>query len=68
MMVPDILGNIATRSESLKIVGIENLGVHTSGSGLDRFPIDLILLILGLTAPNFAQVNNKVRNRMIRME
>ena len=54
MMVPDTLGNIATRSESLKFVGIENLGVHTSGSGLDRFPIDIILLILGLTAPNFA--------------
>ena len=29
MMVPDALGNIATRSASLKIVGIENLLVCT---------------------------------------
>jgi hypothetical protein len=53
-MIPDTLGNIATRSESLKIVGIENLGVHTSGSGWDWFPMDLTLFILGLMVPNFA--------------
>jgi len=31
MMVPDALENIATRSETQKIVGIENLGESTSG-------------------------------------
>ena len=54
MIVPDALGNIETRSESQKIVGIENLLVCTWGTGWDRFPPDLTSLILGLRAPNFA--------------
>jgi hypothetical protein len=54
MMVPDALGNIETRSESQKFVGIENLQVCTSGSGWDWFATAKISLILGLGAPNFA--------------
>jgi hypothetical protein len=54
MMVPDALENIVTRSETQKIVGIENLGVSNCGIGGNHFSPDLISLILGLSAPNFA--------------
>jgi hypothetical protein len=37
MMVADALENIATRSQSPKIVRIENLRVHTSENGRDLF-------------------------------
>jgi hypothetical protein len=46
MMVLDALRNIATKLESKKIFGIENL--------LVCFPPDLTLLILGMRAVNFA--------------
>jgi len=54
MMVLDALGNIATRSDSERIGGIENLGDRTSGGGCNTISQDLISLILGLSAPNFA--------------
>ena len=43
------IGHIDTSTESQKIVGIENMLFHTSGTGMD-----LKLFTLGLRAPNFA--------------
>jgi hypothetical protein len=60
MIIPDAQGNIVTRLESQKIVEIENLRVCTTvPEGLventpKQFTPDLISLILGLRAPNFA--------------
>jgi hypothetical protein len=54
MMVLDALGNIAARSDSEIIGGIENLGDRTLGGGCDTISQDLMLLILGLSAQNFA--------------
>ena len=56
MMVLDALGNIATRSDSERIGGIENSGDRTLGGGsrCNAISKDLISLILGLNAPNFA--------------
>ena len=54
-MVLDTVGNIATRSDSERIGGIENLGDSTLGGGCrNTISQDLILLIIGLSAPNFA--------------
>ena len=54
MMVLNAIRHIATSAEIQKIVGIENMRFHTSGTGRDRFLRDLISFILGLRAPNFA--------------
>jgi len=54
MMVLDAQGNIAARSDSERIGGFENLGDRTSGGGCNAISQDLISLILGLRAPNFA--------------
>ena len=60
IMAPNAIGHIATKSESPKIVGIENLRVHTLETGRDRFLQDLISLILGLRAPKFAHRRQQV--------
>ena len=54
MMVLDALGNIVTRSDSKRIGGIENSGDSTLGGWCNTISQDLISLILGLSAPNFA--------------
>ena len=54
MMVPDALENIGGRSDSEIIGGNENLGDSTLGGGCSTISQDLISLILGLSAPNFA--------------
>ena len=54
MMVLNAIGHIDTSTESQKIVGIENMLFHTSGTGQHQFLMDLKLFTLGLRAPNFA--------------
>jgi hypothetical protein len=51
VIVSDALVSLATRSEFLEIVRIENLRVCTSGSSSNQTLSDLIVFIL---APNFA--------------
>ena len=53
LMILDALENIGNRSESQMIGSIENLGYCTRGSHPDLFSLDLVLLILYLSAPNF---------------
>jgi hypothetical protein len=43
--------------ESQKIDGIEKLLVFTWGTGWSQFPPDLVVLILGLRAPNIAKLH-----------
>ena len=54
MMILDALGNIGNRPDSQMIDSIENLGYCTRGSHPDLFSLDLVLLILRMSAPNFA--------------
>ena len=54
MMILDALGNLGNRSDSQMIGSIENLGHCTRGSHPDLFSLDLVSLILRLSAPNFA--------------
>ena len=54
MMILDAIGNIGNRSDSQMIGSIENLGYCTQGSHPDLFSLDLVLLILRFSAPNFA--------------
>ena len=54
MMILDAVGNIGNRSDSQMIGSIENLGYCTRGSHLDLLSLDLVLLILRLSYPNFA--------------
>ena len=54
MMILDALGNIGNRSDSQMIGSLENLGCCTGGSLPDLFSLDLVLLMLRLSAPNFA--------------
>ena len=54
MMILDALGNIGNRSDSQLIGSLENLGYCTRGSRPDMFSLDLVLLILRLSASNFA--------------
>ena len=51
MMILDALGNIGKIFNSQMI---ENLGYCTRGSHPDLFSLDLVLMVLRLSAPNFA--------------
>lgn len=53
-MVHDALESIAGKSHSQRMCGFTDLRVSTWGSGHHRFSLDLISLILWLSAPNFA--------------
>ena len=54
MMMLDALGKIGNRSDSQMIGNIENLGYCIPGSHPHLFSLGLVLLILWLSAPNFA--------------
>ena len=54
MMILDALGSIGNRSDSQMIGIVENLGYYARGSHPDLFSLELVLLILRLSAPNFA--------------
>ena len=54
MMILDALGSIGNRTASQMIGSIKNLGYCTLGSHPDLFSLELVLLILRLSAPNFA--------------
>ena len=54
MMVHDAIERIAAKSHSQRMCSFTDLRVSTWGSGHHQFSLDLISLILWLSAPNFA--------------